>query len=754
MKFHLKAASRSVVALTIVSLLATSSPSALLAQSGPTGTQASGNVDWRTYEGGNHAQSWSDLNQINLNNIKDLEVVWQYPLDTGASQSSPLVVDNTMYLIGADAALVALNAETGQVLWTRPKALTGRSRGIAYWESKDRKDRRHITFNNQMMDATDAFTGKLVSSFGVNGQVDLRAGFTGRTIEQVPRIQPSSPGRIVGDLYIIGATTGEAYGSPPGDIRAFNIRTGKKVWEFHTIPHPGEYGYDEWPKDLWKTASSANNWGGMAVDEKRGIAYVPLGSASYDFWGVDRPGSNLYANSLVALDVKTGKRKWHFQTIHHDLWDYDLTTTPVLMTIDHGGKKVDVVVQAAKTGFLFIFDRVTGKPMWPIEERPVPKSNVPGEIASPTQPFPTVVPVFARQSITADDIDPRLPHEEYVALQARVRAARNDGLFTPPEIDRETVQMPGNHGGANWGMQGGEPNSSRYYVASFDQAALLKLELTAGQPRTTGLSPIAAGEALYKANCQVCHGANREGTGGIPELKDVGKRFKPAEIKTVVTDGRATMPAFTGTLRNEDIDNVVAYLTGLAPVRPPTQGPGQQNTALSPEAALAASRDEPAAGGETQYQELKYHSPYGFFNASLGNPATKPPWSTLTAYDLSVPKILWQKPIGTVPWYGNQPTGTAQSKGGILITAGGLIFSSSNSDRKIHAWNKDTGDLVWQGNLPSAGQGRPITYMINGRQYLAVPAAGGNPPQPNSPAARWYATAPAKNSFVVYALKK
>jgi quinoprotein glucose dehydrogenase len=747
MKSRLDAASRSIAAVTLVSILATTSPSALFAQGAAQGP----NVDWRTYEGGNSALSWSGLTQINLQSVKSLGVAWTFPIDAGSSQSSPLVIDETMYLIGANNALVALNAETGQVLWTRPAALTGRSRGLTYWESADRKDRRIITFNNQMMEATDAMTGRLVPSFGASGKVDLRTGFNGRTVEQVPRIQPSSPGRVVGDTIIIGSATGEEYASPPGDIRAFNARTGKPLWSFHTIPQPGEFGYGEWKPDMWKTASSANNWGGMAVDEKRGIVYVPLGSASYDFWGVDRPGSNLFANSLVALDVKTGKRLWHYQTVHHDLWDYDLTTTPVLMAIDHGGKKVDVVVQAGKQGFLFVFDRVTGKPMWPIEERPVPKSNVPGEIASPTQPFPTVVPPFARQAFTADDIDPRLPHEEYVVLQARVKAARNDGLYTPPEIDRETVQMPGNHGGANWGLQGGEPDSSRYYVASFDYPALLKLEMTAGQPRTAGLSPLAAGEALYNANCKVCHGADRQGGGGIPELKEVDKRFKPPEIKAIVTDGRATMPPFAGTLKSDDIDNVVSYLTGLAPVRAQI-GPGQGAAAISPEAALAASRD--GAASATEYQELKYHSPYGFLVAESGNPAIKPPWSTLTAYDLSVPKILWQRPVGSIPWYGDQPVGTAASKGGILITAGGLIFSSSNSDRRIHAWNKETGDLVWEGDLPAGGQGRPITYMIKGRQYLAVPAAGSGPASPNGLASRWYGAAPARNAFVVYALKQ
>ena len=745
MQVRLKPGSKSIAAVA-AALAVAATPSALLAGGAPA------TADWRTYEGGNAALSWSPLDQINRKTIRQLEVAWQYDMPGSYSLSSPLVIDGIMYLVGADESIVALDAETGKQRWVYPKAISGRARGLTYWQSKDGKDRRIFHFVDQTMMAIDARTGQTIRSFGADGKVDLRLGF-GRPVEQVARIQPGTPGRIFGNLIIIGSITGEEYGSPPGDIRAFNVITGKLAWTFHTIPHPGEFGYKEWKPDLYKTASSANNWGGMALDDKRGIVYVPLGSASYDFYGVDRPGSNLFANSLVALDARTGKRLWHFQTVHHDLWDYDLTTTPVLMTLKHNGKPVDVVVQAAKTGFLFVFDRVTGKPLWPIQERPTPKSTVPDEVTSPTQPFPTVVPPFARQRFTADDIDPRLPPAEYAEVRARVLAARNEGLFTPPGIDRETVQMPGNHGGANWGLAGAEPNSGRYYVASFDLPSILKLELTAGQPQTVGMSPLAAGEALYKVNCQICHGAERQGGAGIPELKGVGQRYSPPQIKTIVAEGRATMPAFGGIIKGDDLDKVVAFLTGLAPPGrrggPPAGAPSPE-AALSPEAAGAPEAGA-AAAAPSEYVPLRYHSPYGFLMTSLGTPGNKPPWSSLTAYDLTVPKILWTRPIGSIPSYGPEPVGTAQSKGGILITAGGLIFSESNSDRKIHAWDKDTGELIWEGALPSAGQGRPITYMIKGRQYLAAPAAAGQPARPGQPDG---GLPPGHNAFVVYALKK
>ena len=707
-------------------------------------------ANWPTYEGDNSALHYSSLSQINRQNITQLQVAWTYELKT-TSLTNPLVVDGVMYIIGDGPALVALDAASGKVLWSRPGIQPGKVRGLAYWQSKDGSDRRILYTNNQALSEVDARTGKDITTIGVGGKVDLREGL-GRTLDQVPRITSSTPGRVFENLYIIGSVTGEAYGSPPGDIRAYDILTGKLAWTFHTIPRPGEKGYEQWPKDLWKTAGGVNNWGGMAVDDKRAIAYVPLGSATYDFWGVDRPGSNLYANSLVALDARTGKLLWHFQTVHHDLWDYDLTTSPVLLTVKHNGKNVDVVAQPGKTGFLYVFDRVTGKPLWPIVERPVPKSNVPGEKAWPTQPFPTVVPPFARQKITADDIDPRLEKSEYDALRARVAAARNEGIFTPAEIDRETVQMPGNHGGANWGLSGAEPgNTGRVYVASYDLPAILKLEMTAGQPRTVGMSPLAAGEALYKANCQLCHGADRQGAAGIPELKAVGARLKPTEVKQVITEGRATMPAFGAMISASNIDNVVAYLTGIAPVQ---QQFGRPAANANPEDADGQQAPPPAArpGAPVTYEPLRYHSPYGFFYSSKGTPAIKPPWSTLTAYDLTVPKILWQVPIGGYPARGADPTGIAQSKGGIMITAGGLIFSSSNEDWKVHAWDKDTGKLLWEGKLPSEGQGIPSTYSVNGRQYIAVPAAAWTPQQPNAP--KLSDLGSGKNSIVVYALPK
>ena len=293
----------------------------------------------------------------------------------------------------------------------------------------------------------------------------------------VTRIQTDSPGRVFEDLILLGSTPGEAYLSAPGDIRAYNVITGKLVWSFHTIPHPGEFGYDTWPKDAWKYSGGANTWGEITVDTKRGIAYFPTGSPTYDYYGADRIGANLFANSLVALDARTGKRLWHFQLVHHDLWDYDTTAAPQLLTVMHDGKSVDVVAQSSKQGFLYVFDRVTGKPLWPIEERPVPKSLMPGEQAWPTQPFPTAPPPFARQNISADDVNPYiLTPDERAAWKKRIAAMRNEGLFTPPGL-KETISMPGARGGSNWGSGAVNPTKGLMYLNTQDWPTIYKLSL-------------------------------------------------------------------------------------------------------------------------------------------------------------------------------------------------------------------------------------------------------------------------------------
>ena len=365
---------------------------------------------WTEYEGGADSSQYSSLKQINKNNVKQLQVAWTYQTgERGNYIFNPIVVDGVMYVLAKNNSFVALDAATGKELWTHPNMGAVGARGINYWESKDRSDRRLLYINGGFLTAIDARTGKTIDSFGDNGRTDLRTGLD----REAPRaLQTSNPGRIFENLMIIPLPAGGAsYDSNAADIHAYDTRTGKLVWQFHTVPHPGEVGYDTWPPDAWKTVGGVHNWSEMTVDEKHGIAFIPLGTPRYDFYGANRKGDNLFGNSLVALDARTGKRLWHFQMVHHDLWDYDLPVAPKLITVKHDGKNVDAVAQGTKFGFLFVFNRLTGQPLWPIEERAVPQTDVPGEWTSPTQPFPTKPPPFARQSFTEKDINPFLPTE-------------------------------------------------------------------------------------------------------------------------------------------------------------------------------------------------------------------------------------------------------------------------------------------------------------------------------------------------------
>ena len=374
----------------------------------PGRTQKSLNqANWADYGGGVDALQYSPLQQINKTNVSQLTQAWFYsvPGVSARFSYSPLIVDGKMYVLGSGKTIVCLDAATGKEMWSHATDGTPTDRGINYWESKDRTDRRLIFSADSYLQEIDARTGASIRSFGMDGRVNLREGL-GRDPKTIPEIQTGTPGHVFENMIILGSATSESYGSPPGDIRAYDVLTGKTIWSFHTVPHPGEFGYDTWPKDAWKYIGGVNTWGEFAIDKKRAIGYFPLGSPTYDFWGGDRIGAGLYGDCLLALDLRTGKRLWYFQTVHHDLWDYDPTTAPKLLTVQHDGKTVDVVAQATKSGFLFVFDRVSGKPIWPIEERPVPKSDAPGEQSWPTQPVPTKPPPFARQSFTAKDIDP------------------------------------------------------------------------------------------------------------------------------------------------------------------------------------------------------------------------------------------------------------------------------------------------------------------------------------------------------------
>jgi len=439
---------------------------------------ANAHITWSDYAGAPDAAQYSALKQVNRDNVASLQIAWTYPIgDANHYAFSPVVVDGVMFVVAHNNAIVAINAATGTEIWRHeadPDTKIITNRGINYWESKDRSERRLLFTSNHMLQAIDARTGKSIPSFGNGGRINLKEGL-GRDPKTISLVQSTTPGRVFDDLLILGSATNQGWGSAPGDIRAFDVRTGALRWTFHTIPHEGEFGYETWPKDAWKSVGGANAWSEMTLDEKSGVVFIPTASPKYNFYGADRPGANLFGDCLLALDARTGRRLWHFQMVHHDIWDYDDATAPKLLSVQHDGAAVDVVAQVSKQGFIWVFNRVTGKSLWPIEERPVPKSEMPNEHAWPTQPFPVKPPPFARQSFTADDMSDLITDPaERARIRDEIQTARNEGLFTPPGL-RNTVQMPGNNGGSNWGGAAVDPTNGTLYVVSKDLPCLLKL---------------------------------------------------------------------------------------------------------------------------------------------------------------------------------------------------------------------------------------------------------------------------------------
>lgn len=667
---------------------------------------------WKEYGGATDAAQFSALTQINKTNVAQLEVAWVYPTgDKSKYFFNPIVIDNLMYVLAKNNSLVALDAKTGKEVWVHPAdphTTLITNRGINYWESKDRSDRRLIYAASNLLRELDARTGKLITTFGKQGYVDLREGF-GRDVKTIPLVQSTTPGRVFGDLLILGSATNQGYGSAPGDIRAFNVRTGELQWTFHTIPHPGEFGYETWPAEAWKTAGGANTWGEISLDEKRGIVYLPTASPKYNFYGVDRKGSNLFGDCLLALDARTGKRLWHFQMVHHDIWDYDANTAPKLLTVKHDGKSVDIVALVSKQGFLWVFDRVTGKPLWPIEERPVPKSDMPGEETWPTQPFPVKPPPFARQKFTVDDLSPYIEDpQERARFRDEILSARNEGLFTPPGI-RKTIEMPGNNGGANWGGSAVDPRNGTFYVVSKDLPAMLKLEPETNMKRSATDTPEQRGQYVYEAKCQSCHRADRGGQPPmVPSLTEAAARFTRDQISGVVRSGQGPMPAFAN-LSTEDMNALLDYLANAA-------------RAAATVPSNAAANKEPSA--ELQ-SKTRYYSAFGFMITREGVSPIAPPWTSLTAYDLNEGTIKWKIPLGEVPSLaakGIHNTGSHYPKVGPVVTAGGLIFAGTR-DQKVHALDADNGKVLWERPVDSAVEGMPAVYEIDGRQYVVFCAS-------------------------------
>lgn len=714
------------------------------------------------YGGGPDASKYVDLSGINKANVHRLQVAWTYATgDENSYVFNPIVVDNVMYVLARNNSLVALDATSGKEIWIHENLRGIAARGINYWESKDRGDRRLIFQINNYLQEIDARTGKSILSFGKNGLVNLKEAFD-RDPASIARIQSGTPGRIFEDLIILGSAPGEGYLSAPGDIRAYNVVTGKLVWTFHTIPHPGEFGYDTWPKDAWKYSGAANAWGEMSLDEKRGIVYIPTGSATYDYYGADRIGSNLFANCLLALDARTGKRRWHFQAVHHDLWDYDLVSAPQLITVRQNGKTIDAVAQASKHGFLFVFDRVTGKPLWPIEERPVLKSDVPGEKAWPTQPFPTAPPPFARQKMTVEELNPwYLTPDERATWRDRVASANNHGLFTPPST-KETIALPGARGGSNWGTASSDPEKGMVYLLTQDWPSFYKLSpeppAWPSTPRPgAGASSGQRGEIVYRQACQACHGADREGSATVPSLTGITARMKMEDFRQLVVTGKGKMPAFPH-LDKGAVDAVYTHVASQSPRGPVAAAPKPAPPAQGPIVASGGAPgglQVPAGGPFSQYAHYgimggppypkgaeapaeRYYTGYG-----LDFPyVIRPPWSSIVAYDLNKGTILWKVPFGLdaqAAAEGARDTGVFRGgeRRGLIVTSTGLLFAAG-PDGKVRAYDRENGRVLWSASLPAASEGIPAMYEVNGRQYLVAPAsspfssgrrldAGGNP---------------------------
>ncbi len=673
--------------------------------------------DWQVTGGDAGNSHYSSLNQITRANVATLREAWTWrsgdaPPPRSDMQATPIAVDGLLYTTTPALHVVALHGDSGTVRW-RFDPFAGRarephaSRGVVYWRSGS--EARILFTAGRRLYALDASTGAQIATFGDSGWVDLGASL-GRDVSNTA-ILATSPGVIYRDLLIQGTRVGEGEGSAPGHVRAFDVRTGVVQWTFHTIPQPGEDGYDSWPADAWKTAGGANSWAGMSVDVARGTVFVPTGSATPDFYGGNRAGQTLYANSLLALDAATGKRKWHFQTVHHDIWDRDLPAAPNLLSVTHNGAKVDAVAQITKSGFVFLFNRETGAPLFPIEERAVPASRLAGESAWPTQPFPVKPTPFARQSMTEADLTTLSP-ASHAARLARFRTLRNDGLFTPPSKEGSIV-LPGFDGGGEWGGAAVDRASGVLYVNASDVPWIAAMRDTANLGNTTGAP--RTGDVVYANACAGCHKVNRRGDADrVPTLVGIGARRSSEEIRQVLERGRGFMPSFAAMVEPEK-QALIAYL--LNKPAPPVVAP----TDDSPHAAeLAASRAQPA---KSPYEFVGYER----WQTPDGYPAIKPPWGTLSAIDMNTGEYRWRIPLGVhaaLSAKGVAPTGTEQY-GGPIVTAGGVVFIAATQDNMIRAFDAATGALLWDAPLPAAGYATPSTYRVGGKQYVVIACGGG-----------------------------
>ena len=657
---------------------------------------------WNYYRGDLYNSAFSPLEQINRDNVSKLSVAWTYhtgDADTGnrsTIQCNPLHANGLLYITSPKLKLIALDPATGKERWrfdpfTQQEA-TGVNRGVTYFADDDTA--RIFYSAGSFLYSLDASSGKLMKGFGSDGRVDLRDGL-GRDPATLS-VWSTTPGVVHGGLLIQGTALGEGYDAAPGFVRAYDAINGKVAWTFHTVPQPGEAGYDTWPAGAYKEVGGANSWAGMSLDTELGLVYLPTGSPAFDFYGGNRKGSNLYGNCLLALDAKTGKLVWHQQLVHHDLWDYDLPAPPNLLDVTIDGNRIPAVAQVTKMGMVFVFDRRDGKPIFGIEERPVPASRLTGESTSPTQPFPTSPAPFVRQKFSPDDVTDITP-ESRAFVQNKIALAKMGSIYNPPDT-QGVVQLPGTRGGAEWGGAAINPNNATMFVNANEIPLLVTMKRI--EQEQAGELLAKQGERIYQLNnCTTCHGTDRKGSAAFPSLVGLNKRSSEEQIATLLKTGKRQMPAFPN-LKPEEVHALIAFLFN-------------KNTLDTTHRAK---------------DRVRYaHNGWVILTDHLGYPGIKPPWGTLNAIDLNTGELKWKIPLGVYPELlqkGLPPTGT-QNLGGPAATSSGLLFIAATKDEMFRVFDQENGKLLWEYKLPTAGYATPAIYEVNGQQYVVIAAGGG-----------------------------
>lgn len=667
-------------------------------------TKIDGLSAWRVKGGNSEGTQYSSLTQIDKGNVNNLKLAWQYKsgqADTVQNrtqiQCNPIIVDGVLYGTSPTLKVFALNASTGQQIWKfeggdKGQGGLGVNRGVTYWAEGD--DKRILYSLGEYLYALDARTGNKIETFGAQGRVSLKEGLGDRAKDLM--VVSNTPGVIYKNLIIMGSRVHEGPIAAPGYLRAYDVKTGKLAWVFHTIPHPGEPGYETWPADAWTRIGGANAWSGMSVDHKRGLVFAGTGSASFDFWGGNRKGQNLYANCILALNAETGERKWHYQTVHHDLWDRDLPASPILATVTHDGKQIDAVVQTTKSGHVYVLNRETGESLFPVEEVAVPASDLEGEEAWPTQRLPLKPPAFARQVFSEEIINNLTPEIESF-VKEKIKNLKKGGPFIPPSKEG-TIIFPGFDGGAEWGGASFDPSGILYVNANEMPWILTMVDVRMKQDAWVGIS-------LYRTNCATCHGVDRGGDGHVyPALRNLNSKFNKETLKQFVLTGKGAMPAFSH-LSDKERDAIARYVLDL-----------QERT------------PEEKQGDFERHPDVIYsNTGYIRFLTPEGYPAVKPPWGTMNAIDLNKGEIKWQVPLGEfkeLKEKGIPPTGT-ENYGGPVATAGGVVFVAASRDEKFRAFDKETGAILWEYELPAAGYATPAVYEVEGKQFVVVACGGG-----------------------------